>query len=65
MIYSANFMTNAICAVHVEYGPDPASTCLDYIADFTVGMPNLSVTGTHVSRSDGEQVYCEKKTRAF
>jgi len=57
LILIANAKKNAIYAVHVEYGQDPASTRLDYIADFTVTMPILSLTGTH----DGEQVvqvYC-------
>jgi enhancer of mRNA-decapping protein 4 len=47
--------------VHVEYGPNPVSTRLDYIADFTVAMPILSLTGTHETQSEGEQVvqvYC-------
>lgn len=61
LILLANAKKNAIYAVHVEYGPDPASTRLDYIADFTVAMPILSLTGTHESQPDGEhvvQVYC-------
>ncbi|VAI60328.1 unnamed protein product [Triticum turgidum subsp. durum] len=61
IILLANAKKNAIYAVHVEYGSDPASTRLDYIADFTVAMPILSLTGTHESQPDGEQVvqvYC-------
>uniref|UniRef100_A0A804PNI7 Enhancer of mRNA-decapping protein 4 n=1 Tax=Zea mays TaxID=4577 RepID=A0A804PNI7_MAIZE len=61
LILLANAKKNAIYAVHVEYGPDPASTRLDYIADFTVAMPILSLTGTHDSQPDSEQVvqvYC-------
>jgi enhancer of mRNA-decapping protein 4 len=61
LILLANAKKNAIYAVHVEYGPDPASTRLDYIADFTVAMPILSLTGTYGSQPDGEQVvqvYC-------
>ncbi|KAK3129028.1 hypothetical protein QOZ80_6BG0470370 [Eleusine coracana subsp. coracana] len=61
LILIANAKKNAIYAVHVEYGPDPASTRLDYIADFTVTMPILSLTGTHEAQTDGEQVvqvYC-------
>lgn len=61
IILLANAKKNAIYAVHVEYGSDPASTRLDYIADFTVAMPILSLTGTHESQADGEQVvqvYC-------
>ncbi|KAL6596607.1 hypothetical protein ACP70R_047250 [Stipagrostis hirtigluma subsp. patula] len=61
LILLANAKKNAIYAVHVEYGSDPASTRLDYIADFTVTMPILSLTGTHENQPDGEQVvqvYC-------
>lgn len=61
LILLANAKKNAIYAVHVEYGQDPASTRMDYIADFTVTMPILSLTATHDSRPDGEQViqvYC-------
>ncbi|KAJ1254512.1 hypothetical protein BS78_K043000 [Paspalum vaginatum] len=61
LILLANAKKNAIYAVHVEYGQDPASTRLDYIADFTVTMPILSLTGTHDTRRVGEQVvqvYC-------
>jgi enhancer of mRNA-decapping protein 4 len=61
LILLANAKKNAIYAVHVEYGQDPASTRLDYIADFTVTMPILSLTGTHETHPDGEQivqVYC-------
>ncbi|TVU11554.1 hypothetical protein EJB05_45147 [Eragrostis curvula] len=61
LILLANAKKNAIYAVHIEYGPDPASTRLDYIADFTVTMPILSLTGTHETHTDGEQVvqvYC-------
>jgi enhancer of mRNA-decapping protein 4 len=61
LILLVNAKKNAIYAVHVEYGPDPASTRLDYIADFTVAMPILSLTGTYGSQPDGEQVvqvYC-------
>ncbi|KAF8657357.1 hypothetical protein HU200_060127 [Digitaria exilis] len=61
LILLANAKKNAIYAVHVEYGQDPASTRLDYIADFTVAMPILSLTGTYEAQPDGEQVvqvYC-------
>ncbi|KAG8072188.1 hypothetical protein GUJ93_ZPchr0006g45353 [Zizania palustris] len=61
IILLANAKKNAIYAVHVEYGMDPASTRLDYIADFTVAMPILSLTGTHESQPGSEQVvqvYC-------
>uniref|UniRef100_A0A0D9VKE5 Enhancer of mRNA-decapping protein 4 WD40 repeat region domain-containing protein n=1 Tax=Leersia perrieri TaxID=77586 RepID=A0A0D9VKE5_9ORYZ len=61
IILLANAKKNAIYAVHVEYGTDPASTRLDYIADFTVAMPILSLTGTHETQPGNEQVvqvYC-------
>ncbi|OEL37990.1 Enhancer of mRNA-decapping protein 4 [Dichanthelium oligosanthes] len=61
LILLANAKKNAIYAVHVEYGQDPASTRLDYIADFTVTMPILSLTGTHETQPYAEQVvqvYC-------
>ncbi|EEE57711.1 hypothetical protein OsJ_08193 [Oryza sativa Japonica Group] len=61
IILLANAKKNAIYAVHVEYGTDPASTRLDYIADFTVAMPILSLTGTHESQPGNDQVvqvYC-------
>ncbi|KAK9269311.1 hypothetical protein L1049_001082 [Liquidambar formosana] len=41
----ANAKKNAIYAVHLEYGPNPAATRMDYIAEFTVTMPILSLTG--------------------
>ncbi|KAL0306201.1 UNVERIFIED_CONTAM: Enhancer of decapping protein 4 [Sesamum radiatum] len=46
LLLLANAKRNAIYAVHLEYGPNPAATCLDYIAEFTVTMPILSFTGT-------------------
>ncbi|KAJ6700435.1 ENHANCER OF MRNA-DECAPPING PROTEIN 4 [Salix purpurea] len=57
----ANAKKNAIYAVHLEYGPYPAATRMDYIAEFTVTMPILSLTGTSDSLPNGEhivQVYC-------
>ncbi|XP_019704020.2 enhancer of mRNA-decapping protein 4 isoform X1 [Elaeis guineensis] len=61
LIILANAKKNAIYAVHVDYGPYPAATCMDYVADFTVAMPILSLTGTNDCLPDGEQVvqvYC-------
>jgi enhancer of mRNA-decapping protein 4 len=61
LIVLANAKKNAIYAVHIDYGPFPASTRMDYIADFTVAMPILSLTGTCESLPNGEQVvqvYC-------
>lgn len=58
----ANAKKNAIYAIHMDYGPNPASTRMDYIAEFTVTMPILSLTGTTTDASpDGEhivQIYC-------
>ncbi|KAJ0986941.1 hypothetical protein J5N97_005297 [Dioscorea zingiberensis] len=61
LLLLANAKKNAIYAVHVDYGPYPAATRMDYIADFTVAMPILSLTGTRDFFSDVEQivqVYC-------
>ncbi|KAL6547037.1 hypothetical protein OROMI_022758 [Orobanche minor] len=61
LILLANAKRNAIYAVHLEYGPNPAATRLDYIAEFTVTMPILSFTGTSELLPHGEQivqVYC-------
>ncbi|ONK79287.1 uncharacterized protein A4U43_C01F4840 [Asparagus officinalis] len=61
LILLANAKKNAIYAIHVDYGPFPASTRMGCIADFTVTMPILSLTGTSDSLPDGEevvQVYC-------
>ncbi|KAL5577748.1 hypothetical protein UlMin_019447 [Ulmus minor] len=60
LLILANAKKNAIYAVHLEYGPSPVATRMDYIAEFTVTMPILSFTGTSVS-PHGEhilQVYC-------
>ncbi|KAA8527110.1 hypothetical protein F0562_008661 [Nyssa sinensis] len=57
----ANSKRNAIYAVHLEYGPNPVATRMDYIAEFTVTMPILSFTGTSDLLPRGErivQVYC-------
>ncbi|PPS03100.1 hypothetical protein GOBAR_AA17560 [Gossypium barbadense] len=57
----ANAKKNAIYAVHIDYGPNPAATCMDYIAEFTVTMPILSLTATSDSLPGGDytvQVYC-------
>ncbi|PIA58371.1 hypothetical protein AQUCO_00500354v1 [Aquilegia coerulea] len=61
LILLANAKKNAIYAVHIEYGQCPAATRMDYIAEFTVTMPILSLTGTSESLPDGNhivQVYC-------
>lgn len=57
----ANAKKNTIYAVHIEYGSNPTATRMDYIAEFTVTMPILSLTGTSDSLSDGDhivQIYC-------
>lgn len=61
LLLLANAKRNAIYAVHLEYGPHPAATRFDYIAEFTVTMPILSFTGTSEIQQNGEQivqVYC-------
>ncbi|KAL3643287.1 hypothetical protein CASFOL_014102 [Castilleja foliolosa] len=61
LLILANAKRNAIYAVHLEYGPNPAATRLDYIAEFTVTMPILSFTGTSELLPHGDQivqVYC-------
>lgn len=57
----ANAKKNTIYAVHIEYGSNPTATRMDYIAEFTVTMPILSLTGTSDSLPDGDhivQIYC-------
>uniref|UniRef100_A0A7N0U230 Enhancer of mRNA-decapping protein 4 WD40 repeat region domain-containing protein n=1 Tax=Kalanchoe fedtschenkoi TaxID=63787 RepID=A0A7N0U230_KALFE len=61
LLLVANAKKNAIYAVHIEYGSNPASTRMDYIAEFTVTMPILSFTGTSDLLPNGEhiiQLYC-------
>ncbi|KAJ7963498.1 enhancer of mRNA-decapping protein 4-like [Quillaja saponaria] len=61
LLLLANAKKNAIYAVHLEYGPNPAATRMDYVAEFTVTMPILSFTGTSDVLPHGEhiiQVYC-------
>ncbi|KAL6975136.1 hypothetical protein U1Q18_023931 [Sarracenia purpurea var. burkii] len=61
LLLLANAKKNAIYAVHLDYGPNPAATRMDYIAEFTVTMPILSFTGTSDLSPRGEhivQVYC-------
>ncbi|KAI4306266.1 hypothetical protein L6164_029559 [Bauhinia variegata] len=61
LLLLANAKRNAIYAVHLEYGPNPAATRMDYIAEFTVTMPILSFTGTSDILPHAEhivQVYC-------
>ncbi|XP_073128562.1 enhancer of mRNA-decapping protein 4-like [Henckelia pumila] len=61
LLLLANAKRNAIYVVHLEYGPNPAATRMNYIAEFTVTMRILSFTGTSESLPNGEQVvqvYC-------
>ncbi|KAG8365248.1 hypothetical protein BUALT_Bualt18G0084500 [Buddleja alternifolia] len=61
LLLLANAKRNAIYAVHLEYGPNPAATRMDYIAEFTVTTPILSFSGTSELLPHGEQivkVYC-------
>ncbi|XP_076887957.1 enhancer of mRNA-decapping protein 4-like [Bidens hawaiensis] len=61
LLLLANAKKNSIYVVHLEYRPNPESTRMDYIAEFTVTMPILSFTGTGDVSPHGEQivqVYC-------
>lgn len=61
LILLANARKNAIYGVHIEYGSKPATTRMDYLAEFSVAMPILSLTATSNNVVDGEgtvQVYC-------
>ncbi|XP_058114762.1 varicose-related protein-like [Magnolia sinica] len=61
LVLLSNAKKNAIYVVHIEYGPYPTATRMDYIAEFTVTMPILSLTGRSDYSSDGEhvvEVYC-------
>ena len=60
LILLANAKRNAIYAVHLDYGPNPASTHMDCVSEFTVTMPILSLTGmSDVQHGQSvAQVYC-------
>ncbi|XP_012078510.1 enhancer of mRNA-decapping protein 4 isoform X2 [Jatropha curcas] len=60
LLLLANAKRNAIYAVHLDYGPTPAATRIDYISEFTVTMPILSLTGTSDVLHDQyvAQIYC-------
>ncbi|KAI3703761.1 hypothetical protein L1987_73956 [Smallanthus sonchifolius] len=61
LLLLANAKKNAIYVVHLEYGPNPEATHMDYVAEFTVTMPILSFTCTSDILPHGEQivqVYC-------
>ncbi|KAJ0733992.1 putative transcription factor WD40-like family [Helianthus annuus] len=61
LLLLANAKRNAIYALHLDYGPNPETTRLDYVAEFTVTMPILSFTGTNDLLPNGShivQLYC-------
>ncbi|XP_050236209.1 enhancer of mRNA-decapping protein 4 [Mercurialis annua] len=58
LLLLANAKRNAIYAVHLDYGPNPASTHMDYLSEFTVTMPILSLTGTSDVIRGQAQIYC-------
>ncbi|GJR69784.1 hypothetical protein Tco_0015849, partial [Tanacetum coccineum] len=61
LLLLANARKNAIYAVHLDYGPNPETTRMDYIAEFTVTMPILSFTGISDPLPNGDhivKVYC-------
>ncbi|GJS05930.1 hypothetical protein Tco_0362726 [Tanacetum coccineum] len=61
LLLLANAKKNAIYVVHLEYGPNPEATHMDYIAEFTMTMPILSFVGTSDILAHGDQivhVYC-------
>ncbi|XP_047341433.1 enhancer of mRNA-decapping protein 4-like [Impatiens glandulifera] len=61
LLVLANAKKNAIYVLHLDYGDNPSSTRIDYLAEFTVTMPILSFTGTSEVLPHGEQivqVYC-------
>ncbi|KAI7758388.1 hypothetical protein M8C21_001939, partial [Ambrosia artemisiifolia] len=61
LLLLANAKRNAIYAVHLDYGANPETTRMDYIAEFTVTMPILSFTGTSDLLPNGchiVQLYC-------
>ncbi|EEF31764.1 conserved hypothetical protein [Ricinus communis] len=60
LLLLANAKRNAIYAIHLDYGPNPAATRMDYISEFTVTMPILSLTGTSdvLHGQSVAQIYC-------
>ncbi|XP_011000341.1 PREDICTED: enhancer of mRNA-decapping protein 4-like isoform X2 [Populus euphratica] len=60
LILLANAKRNAIYAVHLDYGPNPASARMDCISEFTVTMPILCLTGMSdvLHGQSVAQVYC-------
>ncbi|KAJ7536025.1 hypothetical protein O6H91_12G054200 [Diphasiastrum complanatum] len=61
LILLANAKRNALYAVHVEFGSTPAATRMDYLSEYSMTMPILSLTALSENVSDGEgtvRVYC-------
>ena len=61
LILLANAKKNVIYAIHVDYGENPLSTRMDFLAEFSVKMPILSLTATSDCYVDSKhmiQVYC-------
>nr|GEX85857.1 hypothetical protein [Tanacetum cinerariifolium] len=56
LLLLANARKNAIYAVHLDYGPNPETTRMDYIAEFTVTMPILSFTGISDPLPNGDHI---------
>lgn len=62
LILVANAKRNAIYSVHVDFGSSPTSARMDYIAEFSVTMPILSLTIVEenvTEKGNGTiQIYC-------
>ena len=60
LILLANAKKNSIYAIHVEFGRNPAAARMNYLAEFSVTMPILSLTVTEETGTrDGKvQIYC-------
>ena len=62
LILLANAKKKSIYAVHVEFGHNPAAARMNYLAEFSVTMPILSLTVTEDTVTEsGEgkvQIYC-------
>ncbi|ESQ48693.1 hypothetical protein EUTSA_v10019903mg [Eutrema salsugineum] len=59
LLLIANAKRNAIYAVHLDYGSCPADTRMDYVSEFTVTMPILSLIGTNDPPEEPiVKVYC-------
>ncbi|KAG8661430.1 enhancer of mRNA-decapping protein 4 [Manihot esculenta] len=60
LLLLANAKRNAIYVLHLDYGSNPAATHMDYISEFTVTMPILSLTGTSdvLHGQYVAQIYC-------